>query len=132
MEPLLTISQLILGLGILNVWLLRRSQKTAFRGGSAKNMTEEFEHYGLPKWSVIPVGVFKVGLALTILAGFYYPPLAALGATGLALFMLVAVAMHLMVHDSFKKTLPSLVMLGLCLFVAFSARPDIVAIAVDR
>ena len=32
-----SILQVIVGLGLLNVWLLRRQSSTAYRGGDAKN-----------------------------------------------------------------------------------------------
>lgn len=52
MQWWLTIIQLVIALGILNVWLLRFGKTTAWRGGAAKNMKEEFAVYGLPSWSV--------------------------------------------------------------------------------
>ena len=48
MESICSIAQLIIALGILNVWLLRFNKATIYRGGSAKNMKEEFATYGLP------------------------------------------------------------------------------------
>jgi hypothetical protein len=110
MEYLLLIVQLIVGLGILNVWLIRRNRPTPFRGGLKSNMQEEFSHYGLPKWSVWPVGLSKVSLAFMILGGVYLPALTAVGALGLGLFMLGAVVMHLKVRDTFLQTLPALFM----------------------
>ncbi len=50
MEYIRSIAQLIIALGILNVWLLRFNKATSYRGGAAKNMTEEFATYGLPVW----------------------------------------------------------------------------------
>ena len=45
---LLKIFNLIIGFGILNVWLLRFNKKLgSFRGGNAKNLKEEFKIYGL-------------------------------------------------------------------------------------
>ena len=57
-----------------NVWLLRASRSTAYRGGAATNMREEFAAYGLPAWMVVVVGVLKVGAALALIAGIWYPP----------------------------------------------------------
>ena len=40
--------QLIVAVGILNVWLLRSGRATPFRGGDARSLREEFAAYGLP------------------------------------------------------------------------------------
>ena len=57
MEYLIIVLQLVVALGILNVWLLRSRRSTPFRGGDAKNMHEEFAAYGLPYWFMCVVGV---------------------------------------------------------------------------
>ena len=44
------IAQVIVGLGLLNVWLVRFNKSTEYRGGAAANMREEFATYGLPVW----------------------------------------------------------------------------------
>lgn len=43
--------QLILALGLLNVWLLRARSATRYRGGEARSLSAEFEVYGLPRGS---------------------------------------------------------------------------------
>lgn len=118
MQIAVMICQLVIALGILNVWLLRRTKATAYRGGSATNMTEEFAVYGLPPWFMVSVGTLKVVLALLLIAGCWIPALVQPAAIGFVVLMAGAVAMHLKVKDSFKKTLPSLIMLALSLFVA--------------
>jgi hypothetical protein len=54
MESLALVSQIVIALGLLNVWLLRAKRPTAYRGGDAQNMKEEFEAYGLPAWFMGP------------------------------------------------------------------------------
>ncbi len=129
MSLALVFLQVVVGLGILNVWLVRRNWDTPFRGGRATTMNEEFKTYGLPSWAVPVIGFFKVSLALLVLGGFAYSPLVAVGATGLAGFMLGAVLMHLKVKDSWVQTLPALLMLLMCGFLAFGSSPDILTIA---
>jgi hypothetical protein len=129
MATAIIVLQVIVGLGILNVWLVRRNWDTPFRGGRAKNMAEEFQTYGLPGWAVPVVGVFKVSLALLILGGLINPQLTALGATGLGLFMLGAVVMHVKVQDSLVQTLPAFIMLVFCGILAMGSSPDIVTLA---
>jgi hypothetical protein len=63
MNYLIIVLQLVVALGILNVWLLRANRATAYRGGNAKNMREEFATYGLPYWFMCVIGVLKVALA---------------------------------------------------------------------
>ena len=60
MHAILIIFQLTVALGILNVWLLRASKATPFRGGDAKTLRQEFAAYGLPFWFMCVVGVLKV------------------------------------------------------------------------
>lgn len=110
--------QLIVGLGILNVWLLRSGKVTPFRGGNAKTLREEFAAYGLPFWFMCVVGVLKVGLAFALLAGLWIHSLTQPAAIGLGLLMLGAFIMHLKVKDPMKKALPSIVVLAMCAAIA--------------
>jgi hypothetical protein len=49
MDQLRVICQIIIVLGPgFNVWVLRFGKETHWRGGTAKNLKEEFEAYGLP------------------------------------------------------------------------------------
>jgi hypothetical protein len=117
MEILLPACQIIVGCGLLNVWLLRFNKSTAYRGGTAANMREEFAAYGLPAWSCYLVGILKVGSALALLAGLVHPPLVLPAAIVIAVLMAGAVAMHLKVGDPFKKSLPALSVLILCAII---------------
>ena len=114
MEYFLIALQLIVAIGILNVWLLRFGKATPFRGGDAKNLREEFAAYGLPFWFMCMIGVLKVGLALSLLAAIWIRPLAKPAAIGLGLLMLGAFVMHLRVKDPVKKALPSVAVLAMC------------------
>jgi uncharacterized membrane protein YphA (DoxX/SURF4 family) len=75
MKFLVPFCQIVIGCGLLNVWLLRFNQATAYRGGAAKSMLEEFAAYGLPGWFCYIIGVLKVGAALCLLAGLVVPAL---------------------------------------------------------
>ncbi|GAA4319668.1 hypothetical protein GCM10023115_46270 [Pontixanthobacter gangjinensis] len=114
MEIVKIILQLIVGLGILNVWLLRFNKKTAYRGGKAGNMKEEFKAYGLPESIVYLVGFIKVSLALMLIAGIWIESLVDPAAIGMAAMMLGAIIMHIKIRDSFKQTLPALSLLIIC------------------
>jgi len=64
MEIVIKIIQVVIALSLLLVWLVRAKMETAYRGGNARNMREEFAAYGLPSWFMILVGILKVGFAL--------------------------------------------------------------------
>lgn len=120
MGTLVLISQSVVAIGLLNVWLLRRGKATAWRGGSSSTMKEEFEVYGLPSWSMGIVGTLKVTLALTLLAGIWVPSATAYAAGGIAVLMAGAVAMHVKVGDPLRKSLPAFSLLVMALFIAVS------------
>jgi len=118
METAVIIIQIIIALGIFNVWILRFGKSTDWRGGTAANMTDEFQVYGLPGWSVQFVGFLKLMFAAGLIAGIWFPALTMPAAVGIAVLMLGAVAMHLKVRDPLKKSLPALTILVLSLIVA--------------
>ncbi len=117
METIRIILQVIVALGILNVWLVRASMRTTFRGGDAGTLREEFASYGLPFWFMCVIGVLKVALALTLLVAIWIPRLAAPAALGLGLLMLGALIMHLKVQDPIRKSVPALAVLAMCIAI---------------
>jgi hypothetical protein len=110
--------QIIAGLGLLNVWLVRRGSSTSYRGGAAKTLQEEFATYGLPGFAFYLVGAVKVGAALVLLAGVWMalPVRAAAGLV--AALMVGALAMHVKVGDPLMKSLPAALMLALSAAIA--------------
>jgi len=118
MEYLMIALKLIVGLSILNVWLVRSKKPTPWRGGDANTIAEEFTSYGLPIWFMWLVGVVKVGLALLLLASIYYPQTEAVAAYGIAILMVGAVLMHIKIGDPLKKSLPAFTFLVLSLSLA--------------
>ncbi|MBM4264650.1 MAG: DoxX family protein [Deltaproteobacteria bacterium] len=121
MDTLIMASQVVVGLGLLNVWLLRFSRSTPWRGGHAKNMREEFAVYGLPSWLMWTVGFMKVSLALLLLAGLWVPGLAKPAALGIMVLMLGALSMHLKISDPWKRSVPALALLMLSVVIALGA-----------
>ncbi len=114
MKIIVAICQVIVGCGLLNVWLLRFGRATAYRGATAGSMLEEFAAYGLPAWFCYVVGFLKVTSAICLLAGLLYPWLVLPAAVVVAVLMAGAIAMHVKVSDPLKKYLPALSMLLLC------------------
>lgn len=119
MEVIKIICQLVIGLGILNVWLLRFNKSTPYRGRQASNLKEEFAAYGLPAGSVYVVGVLKVSAAIALLIGIAFPVLVLPAASVMAVLMLGAVGMHFKVKDAPHKFVPASSVLLLCLIVIF-------------
>ena len=120
METVVVIIQVIIALGIFNVWILRFGKSTQWRGSSATNMKEEFQAYGLPGWSVQVIGFLKLLFAACLIASIWFPTLTIPAAAGIAILMLGAVAMHIKVKDPLKKSLPAMTMLILSLIVAIA------------
>lgn len=118
MEYLEIALKLIVGLSILNVWLIRANKPTSWRGGDAKNIVEEFSAYGLPKWFTYVLGTVKVILALMLLASIYFPQTELIAAYGIAILMLGAVSMHFKIGDPAKKSLPAFTFLVLSVAIA--------------
>lgn len=114
MELVVTLVQVVIALGILNVWLLRRDKPTEYRGGKSQNMKQEFSQYGLPNWMFTAVGVLKVSLAVLLLVGIWIKPVALFSAVIMATLMLSAVVLHFKIKDPVKKSIPALTMLVLC------------------
>jgi uncharacterized membrane protein YphA (DoxX/SURF4 family) len=118
MKSIVMVTQVVIALGIFNVWLLRYGTATSWRGGNARNLKEEFEVYGLPGWFMAVVGFLKLLLAALLIAGIWLPPMTKPAAVGMAILMLGAVSMHIKVKDPLKRSLPALSMLVLSLIVA--------------
>jgi len=117
MEYLMIALKLIVGLSILNVWLVRSKKSTDWRGGDANDIKEEFKNYGLPVWFMYTIGTVKVGLALLLIASIFYPQFEAVAAYGIAFLMLGAVSMHIKISDPLKKSLPAFTFLVLSLVI---------------
>ncbi|WP_425391651.1 DoxX family protein [Ekhidna sp.] len=117
MNYLEIVLKLIVGLSILNVWLLRAKNSTPFRGGSASNIKEEFEVYGLPSWFMVAVGTLKVLLSIGLIASIWYPGVEMVTSLGIAVLMAGAVSMHIKVGDPIKKAFPATLFLILSVVI---------------
>lgn len=106
-----SVLQVIVALGLLNVWLLRARSSTSYRGGEATSLKEEFAAYGLPEFMFYVVGGLKIGAALALVAGLWLPQLVVPAAAIVAVLMVGALVMHMKVKDPLKKSLPAFAML---------------------
>lgn len=119
METVSLLLQIIIPLGIFNVWLLRPKKATAYRGGAATNLKDEFAAYGLPEAAFYIIGTLKLGAAVLLLLGLVLPILVFPGALLMAALMLGAVLMHAKVSDPLVRCVPAALMLVMSLIVAF-------------
>ncbi len=115
------LAQIIIALGIFNVWVLRYHRATGYRGGSANTLRGEFAAYGLPSWALYVVGTLKISLAIALVVGLWVPVLVRPAAVGMAVLMVGAIAMHLKVGDPAQKSLPAVGMLVLSILAAVAA-----------
>lgn len=109
--------QIIVGLGLLNVWLLRAKSSTAYRGGTATSLKEEFQAYGLPEAAFYVVGALKITAGVILIAGVWIPLPVGLAAGVVAALMIGALAMHVKVGDPLMKSLPAALMLVMSLAI---------------
>lgn len=111
LENLASVFQVIVGLGLLNVWLIRAGNATAYRGGDAQNLKEEFATYGLPSAVFYIVGGLKIVSGVLLLTGLAFAPVVAPAAAVVAILMAGALTMHLKVGDPASKSVPATLML---------------------
>lgn len=118
-SSLIVLAQILIPLGIINVWLVRAARPTGYRGGSSTSLKAEFRAYGLPDWAYGVVGFLKLSAAALILFSLVFPSLRFLGGGVMAGLMVGALAMHLKVKDPAIKSLPAVLMLilSLCLIL---------------
>lgn len=104
------VAQIIVALSIGTVWIFRYD-----------NIVKEFKQYGLSDLVRVLVGSTKIVLATMLIAGIWYPSLVLIPALFMAFLMISAQYFHFKVKNPWQKRLPSLVLLGLCIFIAFEA-----------
>lgn len=119
MDYIKTFLQLIVALGLLNVWLIRKDKKTAYRGCDSHSLKNEFAAYGLPVWSFYLIGFIKITSAFVLLLGLWWPFLVFPAALVILFMMIGAVCMHIKVGDPLVKLLPASIMLIFSLAICF-------------
>ena len=110
---LILILQLIISIGLINVWFFRFNKATEYRGGDAKNMREEFQAYGLPAWSMYLVGGAKVLIAVMLIVSIWFKELLVYN------LLALAVLMHIKVKDPIKKSYPALSILFMIALILY-------------
>ncbi len=120
---IVSVLQILIALGLINVWLVRSGRATKYRGAGAKNMKEEFSAYGLPVWFMYVIGFFKIAIALVMILTVFLPhlmyPLGFPALILLSVLMLGAISMHIKVKDPLVKALPAVCMLLMSLVIIY-------------
>ncbi len=112
---IVSLFQVIIAIGLVNVWLVRFNKPTKYRGAGADTMANEFAAYGLPKWFMYLVGAGKILIATFMIVGFWVPMVVYPASALLVLLMTGAVSMHVKVKDPFVRSVPALLMLIMAL-----------------
>ena len=120
-EYIIIALKLIVGLSILNVWLIQPNKPSKWRGGDARTITEEFSVYGLSKTFYYIVFAVKVGLAILLLVSIKYDIFSLYSSIGLAALLGGSIAMHLKVKDALFKSFPAFLFMIMNLIIAYLA-----------
>ena len=110
MQNLTIISQLIVAISVLFVWIFR-----------FHNVEKEFKQFGLSVTIRSAVGAAKIALATLLLVGIYQPCYVFYSAISMAFFMLSAQYFHFKLKNPLQQRIPSLIFLFLCIFIALQS-----------
>ena len=108
MEELTKLVQMTLAISVAYVWIFR-----------FHSVVEEFKEFGLSDITRNFVGATKISMATLLVVGIWYPSLVFIPSILMGLFMVAAQYFHFKVRNPFNKHLPSLILLILCVFIAF-------------
>ena len=109
MENILVLSQIIISISILIVWVFRFD-----------NIVIEFEQYGLSSLLRNVVGASKISLATILVIGIWHNEYLFFASITMAFLMLCAQFFHFRAKNNWIKFIPSLSLLILSLFIAYS------------
>lgn len=119
LEYILIVLKIIVGVSIINVWLIQPNKPSKWRGGDATTIIEEFNVYGLSKTFYKVVFVVKVGLAILLLVSIKYNFLTLYSSLGLAALLLGSIVMHFKVKDALFKSFPAFLFMAMNLIIAY-------------
>lgn len=102
----ITISQLIVAISVLYVWIFRYD-----------NVVAEFIKFGLNGVTRNLAGTIKISLATLLITGIWYPDLTQGTAVGMSIMMFIAQCFHFKVKSTLLKRLPSFLLLVLSVYI---------------
>ena len=123
MEEVKIALKIIVGLSLLNVWLLQYNKPSRWRGGDAKTMMQEFDVYGLGSTMCYVIGFLKVGFSLALIASIWLADLELVvdlelvAASALGLLLTGSILMHIKIKDALIKSFPAALFLLFCLAI---------------
>ena len=110
MENLTILAQISVALSVVYVWTFR-----------FHNVLKEFKQFGLSDITRNLVGATKISLATLLVVGIRYPLLVFIPSILMGLLMIGAQYYHFKIRNAFSKHLPSLILLALSAFIAYTA-----------
>ena len=106
MENLVKLVQITLAISVAYVWVFR-----------FHNVIKEFKQFGLSDLTRNLIGTIKISLATLLLVGIWNSTLVIIPSILMGLLMIGAQYFHFKIKNPFIKHLPSLILLGLCVFI---------------
>ena len=110
MEYLINLSQITVAISVVYVWTFR-----------FHNVLKEFEQFGLSDLTRNIVGATKISLATLLVVGIWHPTLVLIPSILMGILMIGAQYFHFKISNPFIKHLPSLILLFLSSFIAYSS-----------
>jgi hypothetical protein len=110
MEYLINLSQITVAISVVYVWTFR-----------FHNVLKEFEQFGLSDLTRNIVGATKISLATLLVVGIWHPTLVLIPSILMGILMIGAQYFHFKIGNPFIKHLPSLILLFLSSFIAYSS-----------
>ena len=110
MENLINLAQIVVAISVLFVWTFRM-----------QNVLKEFEQFGLSDLIRNLVGATKISLATLLIVGIWCSSLVLSPSILMGMFMIAAQYFHFKIKNPLIKHLPSLILLILCAFIAYSS-----------
>lgn len=109
MENILILAQLVVSISVIIVWVFRYD-----------NIVLEFKQYGLSNLIRNFVGALKISLATILILGIWHKEFLFISSMAMAFLMICAQLCHFKVKNNWMKFMPSLSLLILSLFIAYS------------
>ncbi len=109
MEIYIIAAQIIISLSVGYIWIFR-----------LENINAEFKQFGLSNLTRNLVGATKIASATLLITGIWHQTLVLIPAVVMGLLMVAAQFFHFKINNPYKKHLPSLLLLALCLFIVLN------------
>ena len=110
MEYTTRLIQLTISASVLFVWTFRYH-----------NVVKEFKQFGLNDMTRNLMGATKIALSTLLIVGIWYPSLVFIPSVIMGILMVGAQYFHFKISNPFIKHLPSLILLMLCIFIAYQS-----------